>query len=240
MCTSLIDLFNEHPEASAAILGSITGGILSSIVAYFSFRMTHNIQLRRDAEERIRSRKLSAFRFYTGYRHLMSRNYQLKRHMDEALARSPELEAATRRRAEPWMVVQATISLPVPTSFFSTDDLVFLFEAQEFGLLGDLDLLQARTLTTLFSMEKLNALKQAMDDKLALTRLEGEFAVSEQSASDVKIWERDAATLNQLIWQIVEGVEEDVKMMEKLIEPLGLAVKRHFKDPDFPVLKLEK
>jgi hypothetical protein len=188
----------------------------------------------------MRSSKLSAFRFYTGYRHLMSRNYQLKRHMDEALARSSELEARTRKQAEPWMVVQATISLPAPAAFFSTDDLAFLFEAHEFELLGKLDLLQARTLTTMLSMEKVNALKQTMDDKLTLARLDGEFAVSEQSASDVKLWERDAAILNQLIWQIVEGVEEDVKMMEALIEPLGSAVKRHFKDTDFPVLKLEE
>jgi len=240
MYTYLIDLFKDHPEASAAILGSITGGLLSGGFAYLSFSMTRNTQLRRDAEERMRSSKLSAFRFYTGYRHLISRNYQLKRHMDESLARSSALEAETGQPAEPWMVVQATISLPAPASFFSTDDLAFLFEAQEFELLGNLDLLQARTLTTLISMEKVNALKQAMDDKLTLTRLEGEFAVSEQSASDAKLWERDAAILNQLIWQIVEGVEEDVKIMETLIEPLGSAVKRHFKDTDFPVLKLEK
>lgn len=240
MHTSLIDFFKDHPEASAAILGSVIGGLISLIVAYFSFRTTRNTQLLRDEEERMRSSKLSAFRFYTGYRHLMSRNYQLKRHMDEALARTPELEAETGQPAEPWMVVQATISLPAPASFFSTDDLAFLFEAQEFELLGNLDLLQARTLTNLISMEKFNALKQAMDDKLTLTRLHGEFAVSEQSASDAKLWERDAAILNQLIAQIVEGIEDDVKMMEKLIEPLGSAVKRHFKDPDFPVLKLEE
>lgn len=226
----LLGVTDIQGEVFASLLGSLVGGGFTAVVTRLALDRTFQDQLRLQQKATVEEERGQAFALYVGIEEMTSRLAALKRHVDECLGNN---EAPPD--AEPWQLLLPTVRYPIPERFFDVTALKPLFSEKAYEILAQLFVAQRNIVGKLLAMDLYAEMRNEIKEKIIPDRLDGLVAHAEIEAADARWLEGRASELNHLVAQVVDGLDEQLKELLALLDPISRLLKGKF-GPDFPAL----
>lgn len=216
-----------------ALIGAIVGGAISLLLA----RQASAETLRRDEAERIAVEKLAAFRTMLKVQQISNGIHTTVNFIRDSIGKAHELGLSNKQM---WEMVTPVVGLSNPSPTFEASDFTPFVSAGRADIIDRVNMLSARFDSMESSFRRYSERHLELQDFLSpFTTTVAETGISEavippthKGSTQVR-----AKQLNDLIRQVYQYGEADLKEAGLLCDELGKIARSHFKDPNFFALR---